>query len=176
MENVKKALIIMPFVLGIEIIAFFYLIFRGLRGEPMPAFGLVIMGQLLFIRYLSTFYRRYKESIAKPKKPADPPQYMGRWSFNPLDRDGSIDEYLDKLLDFLDKNDGEVFLPSKSQEFVIWWESEHADEWYLTDRVIKMVHEKDGQILIETTSGSYIGQTLFNNDYMMRQELNEGGE
>lgn len=171
MENVKRALVIMPFVLSIEIVIFFYLIYCGLRGEPMPTFGIVIMGQLLITRYMSKLYEKYKESLAKQKKPNDPPQYICRWSFNPLDRNGSTEKYLDKLLDFLEAKEGEVFIPNESQEFVIWWEDEHADGCHLTDRVTKMIHQKDGQILIMTTSGSYIGQTSFNIDFLVNEDL-----
>ena len=176
MENVKKALVIMPFVLSIEIVAFFYLVFRGLRGEPMPTFGLVIMAQLLTVRYLSALYDKYKESITRQKNHNKAPQYICRWSFNPLDQNGSTDGYIDKLIDFLEAKEGEVFIPSKSQEFIIWWEDEHAERCFLTDKVTKMIHQKDGQILIETISGDYIGQTSFNIDFIVNEDMRSGGE
>lgn len=85
------------------------------------------------------------------------PEQVYNWAFDPIDYEtDSMEDYWQELIDFL-KGDGS-FIPRINQNFKVWWK-ENNKKYRSTGKVLKMTHLSKSVILIETTTGNYVGVT-----------------
>ena len=161
MEPLRKLLVFFRIIIVIMITAFFALIFLGARGESMVFTGMSLIATLLMTHYLSKLYDLYKQSTAAKEEDAEEkePQRIDSWGFDPLSyAKKDVDEYLQDLLSFITLRRGKDYIPSKDQDFKIWWEDTATQEQFATGKVTKMHITDDEQILFETTTGNYLGE------------------